>query len=287
MINGSYEAVQSGLTVWPLGPGSAPNSIPLPPWLLAVLSGIGQARFDQDVWLWVAACAVGYVVVSSLFWFVPALRPWRRGTVLFAGRFFGFGIPPFLALQAGLVTSSAMGLAQVDWLRPFGVGLVVAAVLLIIFALAAWHYRVWAASAGALSALEMATAARDAVPPYLAPFLAAAEQLYWALLRVGGVAFLLMAGASAEIASYWGAWAGFGLMALCWLANPAWRATVRTPIGAYAEMTRFGILLASTVLFLFSGNLWLTWGVHMGAWWLTQFAQARLHRAVQHGAPPA
>ncbi|QLQ07216.1 MAG: hypothetical protein HZY76_15070 [Anaerolineae bacterium] len=80
----------------------------------------------------------------------------------------------------------------------------------------------------------------------------------------GGVAFLLMAGASAEIASYWGAWAGFGLMALCWLANPAWRATVRTPIGAYAEMTRFGILLASTVLFLFSGNLWLTWGYTWG-----------------------
>ncbi|QLQ07217.1 MAG: hypothetical protein HZY76_15075 [Anaerolineae bacterium] len=157
MINGSYEAVQSGLTVWPLARFCAQLDTPTP-WLLAVLSGIGQARFDQDVWLWVAACAVGYVVVSSLFWFVPALRPWRRGTVLFAGRFFGFGIPPFLALQAGLVTSSAMGLAQVDWLRPFGVGLVVAAVLLIIFALAAWHYRVWAASAGALSALEMATA---------------------------------------------------------------------------------------------------------------------------------
>ncbi len=251
-------------------PGSASDSPLVPPWLLAVLEGARQARLDQDVWLWVAVCLALYVLISNLFWFVPALRPWRRGTVLFAGRFFGFGLPPYLALQAGLVTSSAVGLAQLDWLRPFGVGLVAAAALLIVFALAAWHYR-----------------ARDEVPAYLVPFLAAAEQFYWALLRVGSAAFLLMAGASDATASYWGAWLGFGLMVSSWLANTAWRHTVRMPLGAYVEMTRLGIALASSVLFLLSGNLWLTWSFHMAAWWLTQFAQARVRRAVQHSTPSA
>jgi hypothetical protein len=52
-------------------------------------------------------------------------------------------------------------------------------------------------------------------------------------------------------------------------------------------MTRLGIALASSVLFLLSGNLWLTWGFHMAAWWLTQFAQARVRRAVQHSTPSA
>ncbi len=268
-------------------PGSASDSPLVPPWLLAALEGARQARLDQDVWLWVAVCLALYVLISNLFWFVPALRPWRRGTVLFAGRFFGFGLPPYLALQAGLVTSSAVGLAQLDWLRPFGVGLVAAAALLIVFALAAWHYRVWATADGALTSLEVATAARDEVPAYLVPFLAAAEQLYWALLRVGSAAFLLMAGASDATASYWGAWLGFGLMVSSWLANTAWRHTVRMPLGAYVEMTRLGIALASSVLFLLSGNLWLTWGFHMAAWWLTQFAQARVRRAVQHSTPSA
>lgn len=267
-------------------PGSSSDSPLLPPWLLAVLQGMRQARLDQDVWLWVGICLALYVLISNLFWFVPALRPWRRGTGLFAGRFFGFGVPPFWALQAGLVTSSAMGLTQLDWLRPFGIGLVAGAALVIVFALAVWHFRALAASDGGLSSLEVAAAARDEVPSYLVPFLAAAEQLYWALLRVGSAAFLVMAGAPGETATYWGAWVGFGLLVLSWLANMAWRYTVRTPLGAYAEVMRLGIALASSVLFLLSGNLWLTWGFHVVAWGLAQFAQARLRRAVQHSVSP-
>lgn len=268
-----------------------PNSTsgsPFPPaWVLAWLQGIRQARLDQDVWLWVVVCLGLYVLITNLFWFVPALRPWSRGTVLFAGRFFGFGIPPFLAVQTGLVTSSAMGLAQLDWLRSFGNGLLVASALLIILALAAWHYRTWAASDGALSPVDLAAAAREAVPAYLVPFLAAAEQLYWALLRVGSAAIIALAGVRSETAAYWGAWVGCGLLVLSWLANPGWRYTVRTPTGTFVEMTRLSIALASTVLFLVSGNLWLTWGFHMVACWVTQFAQTRLRHAEQHSIPGA
>ncbi len=263
---------------------STHSSFP-PPWLLAALQGIRQARLDEDAWLWVVACLLGYVLLSNLFWFVPALRPWSRGTALFAGRFFGFGLPPYLALQTGLVTTTAMGVAQLDWLRPFGVGLVAGAALLLIVALAAWHYRTWAATGDVLSSLELAAAARDEVPVLLVPFLAAAEQLYWAFLRAGCVAFLLTAGAPADGAAYWGAWAGFGLLIVSWLANTAWRHTARTTTGSYVEMLRLATALGSTVLFLLSGNLWVSWAFHVAASWLAQFARARVRRAVQH--PPA
>lgn len=267
-------------------PGSVSDSPFPPPWLLAALQGIRQARFDQDVWLWVAGFLVLYVVVTNLFWFVPALRPWSRGTPLLVGRFFGFATPPYLALQAGLVTTSAMGLAHLDWLRPFGAGLVAAAALLGLIALAAWHYRRWAANSETAAAVRLATPAQDDVPVLLVPFLAAAEQLYWALVRVGSTAFLVMAGAQPDASVYWGAWLGVGLLVLTWLANTAWRHTVRSPAGGYAELLRLCLAVASTALFVLSGNLWVSWVFHVTGWWIAQLAQARVRRSVQHATLP-
>lgn len=262
------------------------NSSFPPPWLLAALEGIRQARFDQDVWLWVAGFLVLYVVVTNLFWFVRALRPWSHGTPLLVGRFFGFAAPPYLALHAGLVTTSAMGLAHLDWLHAFGTGLVAAAALWVLLSLAAWHYRTWAASSETAAALRLATPAQDDVPVLLVPFLAAAEQLYWALVRVGSTAFLAMAGAQPDASVTWGAWVGVGLLVLSWLANTAWRHTVRSPAGAYAEMLRLCIAVASTALFVLSGNLWVSWAFHVMAWWIAQFAQARVRHSAQHATLP-
>ena len=73
---------------------------------------------------------------------------------------------------------------------------------------------------------------------------------------------------------------------LTWLANTAWRPAVSTGGVGYAELLRLCLAVASTALFVLSGNLWVSWVFHVTGWWIAQLAQARVRRSVQHATLP-
>jgi len=167
-------------------------------------------------------------------------------------RILGLALPPYLALQSGLVSARAMGLAELDWIQRFGQGLAVSGALLLLLLAASWQYR-------------HVTAADPAPSPrrYLLPLEAAAAQLLWALLRVTGGWFLRGRGMGALDAEVAGAWLGLILLYVAWAVDPAWRARLRQPASQRREIIAIALALATTVVFIVSGNLWLCWVLHM------------------------
>ncbi|MGB4802251.1 MAG: hypothetical protein WBV59_06325 [Anaerolineae bacterium] len=159
----------------------------------------------------------------------------------------------FLALQSGLVNLREMGLAELDWVQGFGQGLAAAGAFLLILLVAGWQWR------------HVNAAAPPGVRHILLPLETAATQLLWALLWVGGARLLTAQGLDADMARVGGAWLGLALIVTIWLADPARRASMRLPAGAPREMTRLALALATTVVFILSGNLWLCWALHTAA----------------------
>jgi hypothetical protein len=167
-------------------------------------------------------------------------------------RILGLALPPYLALQSGLVSARAMGLAELDWIQRFGQGLAVSGALVLLLLAASWQFR-------------HVNAADPAPSPWrlLLPLEAAAAQLMWALLRVAGAWFLRDRGMGALEAAYAGAWLGLILLYVAWAVDPAWRARLRHPASQRRELVAIALALATTVVFIVSGNVWLCWVLHM------------------------
>ncbi|MFZ1507715.1 MAG: hypothetical protein WAV74_13115 [Anaerolineae bacterium] len=159
----------------------------------------------------------------------------------------------FLALQSGLVNLREMGLSELDWVQGFGQGLAVAGAFLLILLVAGWQWRHVNAAA--------APSGRHA----LLPVETAATQLLWALLWVGGAKLLAAQGLDVSAAQTGGAWLGLVLIAVVWLVNPSRRAAMAEPSGARHQITYLALALATTVVFILSGNLWLCWALHTAA----------------------
>ena len=167
-------------------------------------------------------------------------------------RILGLALPPYLALQSGLVSAREMGLAELDWIQRFGLGLAVSGALLLMLLAASWQYR-------------HVNVVNPALSPWrwLLPLETAAAQLMWALLRVGGAGFLRSRGVEAAGADYAGAWLGLAVLCLAFAVDPAWRERLRQPATQRREIITLALALATTVIFIVSGNLWLCWVVHM------------------------
>ena len=167
-------------------------------------------------------------------------------------RILGLALPPYLALQSGLVSARAMGLAELDWIQRFGQGLAVSGALVLLLLAASWQFRHVNATDSAPSPWR-----------FLLPLEAAAAQLMWALLRVAGAWFLRGRGMGALEAEYAGAWLGLILLYVAWAVDPAWRARLRQPASQRRELVAIALALATTVVFIVSGNLWLCWVLYM------------------------
>lgn len=159
----------------------------------------------------------------------------------------------FLALQSGLVNLREMGLAELDWVQGFGQGLAAGGAFLLILLVAGWQWR------------HVGPAAAPSGRHALLPVETAATQLLWALLWVGGAQLLAALGLDAGAAQAHGAWLGLALIAVVWLVNPSRRAAMAEPSGARHQITHLAVALATTVVFILSGNLWLCWALHTAA----------------------
>ncbi len=167
-------------------------------------------------------------------------------------RLIGLALPPYVALQTGLVSMRDLGLAELDWIQRFGLGLAVSGALLLMLLVASWQFR----------HVNLTLPAPAPQQRFLLPLQTAAEQLLWALLRFGAASFLRSQGVEAPAAAYLGAWLGLVLLYLAWVADPTWRQRLRQPASQRHEIVYLALALATTVVFLVSGNLWLSWVMH-------------------------
>ena len=188
-----------------------------------------------------------HAVQHSAFSIQPSVSAWWPLL-----RILGLALPPYVALQSGLVSARAMGLAELDWIQRFGQGLAVSGALMLLLLAASWQF-------------HHVTAADSAPSParFLLPLEAAAAQLMWALLRVAGAWFLRGRGMAAPEAEYAGAWLGLILLYVAWAVDPTWRAHLRQPGSQRRQLIAIALALATTVVFIVSGNLWLCWVLHM------------------------
>ena len=167
-------------------------------------------------------------------------------------RLVGLALPPYVALQTGLVSMRDLGLAELDWIQRFGLGLAVSGALLLMLLVASWQFR----------HVNLTLPAPAPQQRFLLPLQTAAEQLLWALLRFGAASFLRSQGVEAPAAAYLGAWLGLALLYLAWVGDPTWRQRFRQPSRQRHEIIYLALALATTVVFLVSGNLWLSWVLH-------------------------
>ena len=87
---------------------------------------------------------------------------------------------------------------------------------------------------------------------------AAYHELHWAFYRNAPIV---------AFGFYWGTWAGLALVALEAVVNPDWREDMREPGRAWPRLSRAGLAVVSSVLFLRTQNLWLALLVHWGVSW--------------------
>ena len=177
---------------------------------------------------------------------------------------------PYVGLLAGGLSPRRMGLTEIDWLAGAGWGL---GLLLAILALLLIQF-------GDLRKSRAAVATPG--PASFVVLMSGLQEFHWAFLR-GGLWSLLhtLDGAAAGMPAsllaqpaYWAVWGAAVLVGVELLAA----STVRR-IGLTEGLIQIFILLATSVLFLYTRNFWLCWLLHAGmrlllAQWLTPLQKA-------------
>ena len=208
---------------------------------------------------WLALSVALYVAATNLSWRVSgwtagrgsrigAAVRWCAASPLTALGSLAYNIgAPCAAIAVGLLDPQQMGLVQVDWLN----SLVAGAAMLGAAGLLLWLDRVYLGRLltepldGSLSDVPAASAISTV---WDVAFLQAHLGFY------RGVAITL-------VGAYAGALAGLGLVLLEWGLNPAWRLQWSKRGLARPAFDLF-MALTTTVLFLYTGNLWVCAAVH-------------------------
>lgn len=193
---------------------------------------------------------------------VVALRLWpglaQRAGWLSALRWLAV---PYVGLLVGGLSPRRMGLSQIDWLAGagWGVGMILALLGLL-----------WLIQSGDLN-LHKSRATAGTIPqPGPASFvvlISGLQEFHWAFLR-GGLWSLLrtMDGAASGLPAsllaqpaYWAIWIAGALAVIELLV-----AGMVRRIGPTEGLIQLFILLATSVLFLYTRNFWLCWLLHTG-----------------------
>ncbi len=165
---------------------------------------------------------------------------------------------PYLGLLLGGLSPRRMGLNEIDWLAGagWGLGLILALLGLL-----------WLIQQGDRTLRRSRATLTELGPASFVILMSGLQEFHWAFLR-GGLWSLLrtMDGASAGLPAsllaqpaYWAVW-GAALLAVIELLVAG---TVRR-IGPTEGLTQLFILLATSVLFLYTRNFWLCWLLHAG-----------------------
>jgi|GEM_PF-601180 len=204
---------------------------------------------------------ISLICGSCLFFFYQR-TPLRYRPILCNARWI---VIPYLGLLTGGISPRLMGLTGINWFASFGFGLVliggVLVVLIIVRSVTAFPVanapvaHAPAEAAGSQNYLTPRTAA--ALPVSLVAI--GAEEFHWAFLRSALWEIFLAFPLLAPQAGYWAAW-----MAVL-LALPE---ALRYQTSFSQRICKCALLVTTTVLFLFTRNLWLSWLLHVLGWTL-------------------
>lgn len=216
--------------------------------------------------LWQAP--VGWLGISVLvgfcllFLYPQASPPYRR--LLRNTRWI---VIPYFGLLTGGISPRLMGLAGINWFASFGFGLVliggVLVVLIIVRSVTSFSFSALLPSAAPRAALPQHNLPRhDLSVRYAAAFPGSfldigAEEFHWAFLRSAAWEIFLAFPILAVQAGYWAAWVAV------LLALPE---VLRYQVTVSQRLCKCALLVTTTVLFLFTRNLWLSWLLHTLGW---------------------
>jgi hypothetical protein len=173
---------------------------------------------------------------------------------------------PYLGLLAGGLSPRLMGLAYLDWPATFGLGFglifVILALLVAVRASIALSDRTpygnGTENAAKITTENVATAAR--LPSWQGVlwviFLGGAEEFHWVFLRGAMWEILLTAPVSVETPAYWAIWAAAAFVVF----ETALR---RPPFEQW--LIQITVLVATSIVFLYTRNFWLCWILHATA----------------------
>jgi hypothetical protein len=212
-------------------------------WLLSQLR-------PQAPGLWLLINGAGLLVLLLLWGWLNQ----RRQQIVLLGWWL---LIPYLGVISGGLSLRLMGLAEIDWRigLSLGLGLLFAmvAVLLLVRATTIFH-----------TSSPEPPARSSAIPSHLDSFLqrclrCGAEELHWVFWRGGIWEMLLTMPMPSAYAAYSAVW----LAALFCTGE-----LVLLQLAGVRSLLKFVILLATTILFLYTRNYWLCWLLHTAAWLL-------------------
>lgn len=232
------------------------------------IKALGQAPLG-----WLSASLLCGLCFMLLFPQIP--RPYRRPL-----RTAGWIVIPYLGLITGGISPRLLGLTGINWSASFGFGLVLIGSVLVVL--------VVIRSVMAFALAPVPTTALPANPPLgsittptylrgagttgfsISLLDIGAEEFHLAFLRSASWELLLGIPLLSTQANYWAAWVG--------LAFALPEALYSQP--SVAQRLCKGVLLvATTVLFIFTRNLWLSWLLHLLGWVLLAPAAERDNQA--------
>lgn len=197
--------------------------------------------------------------IGTCLWFLyPQATPAYRGLL----RNTRWIVIPYLGLLMGGISPRLMGLSGINWFASFGFGLVLIGGVLVLLII------IRSVTSFSFSALPSSPARNEIVPQrdlavrYPANFLSSfldigAEEFHWAFLRSATWEILLAFPLLATQAGYWAAWVAV------LLALPE---VLRYQVTSAQRLCKCALLITTTVLFLFTRNLWLSWLLHTLGW---------------------
>lgn len=183
---------------------------------------------------------------------------------------------PYLGLLTGGISPRFMGLNSIQWFASFGFGLVLIGGILVVLIIVR-SMMAFALAGVPVAAMSVGTTRPLKPPPprqlspeserqkrYAMSFSVAflnigAEEFYLAFLRGALWEVLLTFSVATVQAGYWAAWAALIL------AIPEvlfYHATITQ------RFCKGALLVATTVLFIFTRNFWLSWLLHLLGWML-------------------
>lgn len=184
---------------------------------------------------------------------------------------------PYFGLVAGGISPRLLGLTGINWFASFGFGLVLIGSVLVVLVI------IRSIMAFSLASVPVTTLSTEPVQPDHAisrPYLhgayattlpisfldIGAEEFHLAFLRSASWELLLALPLFSAQANYWAAWIALALA----LPEALYYHTTVTQ-----RLCKCALLVATTVLFIFTRNLWLSWLLHLLGWMLLAPAAGR------------
>lgn len=180
---------------------------------------------------------------------------------------------PYLGLLTGGISPRFMGLTGINWFASFGFGLVLIAGILAVVALVRTIMAFSVSPTAAVSTAVASTSLSRSLAPqplseperqkwYATTFSISvlnigAEEFHLTFLRSAIWEMLLTFSTTPIQTGYWAAWAALTL------ALPE---ALYYPATVAQRLCKGALLVATTVLFIFTRNFWLCWLLHLFGW---------------------